>query len=87
MYLLILPFYAASGGEYNPKRFNAEKTKTTPVILKFDDQPSSDVREFIRSHGLRFNRFRSEWYGNVTRLEELKNSLGKIKYNLEIIEQ
>ena len=22
MYLLILPFYAASGGEYNPKRFN-----------------------------------------------------------------
>lgn len=66
--------------------FNAEKTKTTPVILKFDDQPSGDVREFIRSHGLRFNRFRSEWYGNVTRLEELKNSLGKIKYNLEIIE-
>ena len=66
--------------------FNAEKTKTTPVILKFDDQPSGDVREFIRSHGLRFNRFRSEWYGNVTRLEELKDSLGKIKYNLEIIE-
>ena len=69
--------------------FNAEKRQTTPVILKFDDQPGSDIREFIRSHGLRFNRFRKEWYGNIpgTRLEDLKNSLGKIKYNLEIIEQ
>jgi hypothetical protein len=68
--------------------FNAEKRKTTPVILKFDDQPTSDIREFIRSHGLRFNRFRKEWYGNIpnTRLEDLKNSLGKIKYNLEIID-
>jgi hypothetical protein len=68
--------------------FNAEKRKTTAVILKFDDQPTSDIREFIRSHGLRFNRFRKEWYGNIpsTRLEELKNSLGKIKYNLEIID-
>ena len=68
--------------------FNAEKRQTTPVILKFDDQPGSDIREFIRSHGLRFNRFRKEWYGNIpgTRLEDLKNSLGKIKYNLEIFD-
>jgi hypothetical protein len=65
-----------------------KKEKTTAVILKFDDQPTSDIREFIRSHGLRFNRFRKEWYGNIpnTRLEDLKNSLGKIKYNLEIID-
>jgi hypothetical protein len=65
--------------------FNAERN-TTAVILKFDDQPTSDIRAFIRSHGLRFNRFRSEWYGNVPKLEDLKNSLGKIKYNLEVID-
>ena len=66
--------------------FNEESKKTTPIILKFDDEPNSDIREFVRSHGLRFNRFRLEWYGNVTALDELKNSLGKIKYNLEIID-
>jgi len=33
MYLLILLFYAASGGEYNPKRFNVFTTKTIINIL------------------------------------------------------
>ena len=66
--------------------FNTENKRATPVILKFDDEPNSDIRAFIRSHGLRFNRFRSEWYGNVAKFDELKNSLGKIKYNLEIID-
>ena len=66
--------------------FNAESKKTTPIILKFDDEPNNDIRAFIRSHGLRFNRFRSEWYGNVAKFDELKNSLGKIKYNLEVID-
>jgi hypothetical protein len=66
--------------------FNAESKKTTPIILKFDDEPNKDIRAFIRSHGLRFNRFRQEWYGNAYRIEELKTSLGKIQYNLEEIE-
>jgi hypothetical protein len=66
--------------------FNAESKKTTPIILKFDDEPNNDIRAFIRSHGLRFNRFRSEWYGNVAKFDELKNDLGKIKYTLEVID-
>lgn len=66
--------------------FDEESAKTTPVILKFDDQPDSDIPSLIRSHGLRFNRFRQEWYGNVAKIDELKNALGKIKYNLEIID-
>ena len=66
--------------------FNSETKNSIPVILKFDDEPSSDIRTFIRSHGLRFNSFRQEWYGNAYRIEELKTSLGKIKYNLEEIE-
>ena len=66
--------------------FTAESKKTTPIILKFDDEPNNDIRAFIRSHGLRFNRFRNEWYGNVAKFDELKDSLGKIKYELEIID-
>ena len=67
--------------------FNAEQKDTTPVILKFPEEPNSDIRALVRSHGLRFNSFRSEWYGNALRLEELKTSLGKIQYNLEVIEE
>ena len=66
--------------------FNTEKKDTTAVILKFPEEPNSDIRTFIRSHGLRFNSFRQEWYGNAYRIEELKTSLGKIKYDLEEIE-
>ena len=68
------------------QQLNLEKKDTKAVILKFEEEPNNDVREFIRSHGLRFNRFRKEWYGNTSRLAELKNSLGKIKYELTIIE-
>ena len=65
--------------------FNTETKDTIAVILKFPEEPNSDIRAFVRSHGLRFNSFRQEWYGNAYRIEELKTSLGKIKYNLEEI--
>ena len=66
--------------------FNKEKQNATPVILKFDDEPNKDIKDFIRSHGLKYNKFRGEWYGEVKDIDGLKNSLGKIKYDLEIIE-
>ena len=66
--------------------FNKEKQNATPVILKFDDEPNKDIRDFIRSHGLKYNKFRGEWYGSVKNIDGLKSSLGKIKYDLEIIE-
>ena len=68
------------------KQLNKEKKDVKAIILKFDEELHSDTKEFIRSHGLRFNRFRKEWCGNTSRLEELKKALGKIKYELEIIE-
>lgn len=67
--------------------FNAEKKETDAVILKFGDAPNSDIIGFLRSYGLRFNRFRNEWYGNVINLDDLKTKLGKIQYNLEIIDK
>ncbi len=66
--------------------FNKEKQNATPVILKFDDAPNKDIRDFIRSHGLKYNKFRKEWYGSIKDIDGLKSSLGKIKYDLEIIE-
>lgn len=63
--------------------FNKEKQERIPVILKFDKQASAEVREFIRSRGLMWNRFRSEWYGTVVDLELLKEGLRDIQYNIE----
>jgi len=68
------------------KQLNKEKKDVKAIILKFEEELHSDTKEFIRSHGLRFNRFRKEWCGNTSRLEELKKALGKIKYEIEIIE-
>ena len=66
--------------------FNKEKQEATPVIFKFADEPSKDTRDFIRSYGLKYNKFRTEWYGKIKDISGLKSSLGKIKYELEIIE-
>tara|TARA_Y100000588_G_C14029200_1_gene827867 strand:- start:219 stop:677 length:459 start_codon:yes stop_codon:yes gene_type:complete len=68
-------------------QLNAEKKDVKAIIIKFDEELHSDTREFIRSHGLRFNSFRKEWCGRTSRLKELQKSLGKIKYELEIIEE
>jgi hypothetical protein len=69
--------------------FNKEKQDKTPVILKFEDEPNTDTRDFIRSCGLHYNRFRQEWYGFVNNLKNLKSKLqtSSCKYNIEVIEE
>ncbi len=68
--------------------FNKEKQDKTPVILKFETEPSTDTRDFVRSCGLHYNRFRQEWYGFVNNLKNLKSKLqtSSCKYNIEVIE-
>ena len=41
--------------------FNKEKQDSKPVILSFVSEPIKEVRDTIRSLGLRFNKFRKEW--------------------------
>ena len=48
--------------------FNKEKQDKTPVILKFETEPNSDIRDFIRSCGLHYNRFRHEWYTFIDKI-------------------
>ena len=43
--------------------FNKEKQNTKPVILSFASKAIKELRDTIRSLGLRFNKFRKEWCG------------------------
>ena len=61
--------------------FNKEKQDKTPLILKFENEPNSDIRDFIRSCGLHYNRFRHEWYGLVNNLKNLIIEPAKIILN------
>lgn len=67
--------------------FNKEKQDTKPVILSFTSEPIKEVRDNIRSLGLRFNKFRKEWCGNVKDMEELKTCVSECKHELEILEE
>lgn len=66
--------------------FNAEQKLTTPVILTFDNQPEKVIRDSIRSLGMRWNRFRNEWYGNVADVDSLKKELADTKHTMEEIQ-
>jgi len=64
---------------------NKEQQERTAIILRFDEQPSSEIHEIVRSHGLRWNSLRKDWDGYINDLVGLKEKLGNIPYNLEII--
>ncbi len=65
--------------------FNEEQQKFTPVILTFENQPDKEIRGQIRSLGLRWNKFRKEWYGTCTDLDVLNAVIKNQQHNLEIL--
>jgi hypothetical protein len=64
-------------------KLDQEQTNKHAVILKFEQEASSDIRKVIRNHGLKWNKLRSEWYGYVTNMDSLKNDLGTVLYQIE----
>jgi len=68
------------------KTFNAEQKLFSQVILTFIEQPEKEIRDKIRSFGLRWNKFRSEWYGTVSDLDVLKTTIEKQPHNIEILD-
>ena len=68
------------------KAFNAEQKLFAQVILTFEEQPEKEIRDQIRSLGLRWNKFRSEWYGTVSELDVLKTVIEKQPHNIEILD-
>lgn len=65
--------------------FEQEQQQKTAVILKLVEKPSLEIHSHIRSHSLKWNHLRNEWYGYVLDIQGLKNGLGGLKYELQII--
>ena len=66
-------------------KLDQEQTDKRAVILKFEQEPSGEIRQIVRNHGLKWNKLRCEWYGYCNNLDSLKNDLGAIKYQIEEI--
>ena len=66
-------------------KLDQEQTDKHAVILKFEQEPSSEIRTIVRNHGLKWNKLRCEWYGYCNNVDSLKNDLGAIKYQIEEI--
>lgn len=66
--------------------FDQEQQQKTAVILKLEEKTSLEIRSHIRNHSLKWNHLRNEWYGYVLDVQALKDGLGDLKYELQIIE-
>ena len=66
-------------------KLDQEQTNKHAVILKFEQEPSSEIRQAVRNHGLKWNKLRTEWYGYVNDLDSLKVEISPAAHNLEII--
>ena len=64
-------------------KLDEEQTNKHAVILKFEQEPSSEIRKIVRNHNLRWNKLRSEWYGYCSDISSLKNDLGSVVYKIE----
>ena len=69
--------------EIGKTKLDQEQINKHAVILKFEQEPSSEIRKSIRNHGLKWNNLRCEWYGFIFNIDSLKNDLGTIQYQIE----
>jgi hypothetical protein len=75
------------------KQVEASTTKITPersfyypITLSFDNKPTDGLEKTIGSLGMRFNKFRQEWYGDVKEqhLTKLTKSIENYKHDIDI---
>ena len=64
-------------------KLDQEQSNKYAVILKFEQEPSSEIRKSVREHGLKWNNLRCKWYGFIFNVDSLKNDLGAIQYQIE----
>jgi hypothetical protein len=61
------------------QEFSTKKIKDKiAIILTFIEQPDLATKTLIRSHGLKWNHLRKEYYGYISSLEQLKDDLNSI---------
>ena len=65
--------------------FNKEK-QCNNVICKFTSHPAREVRDFIKSIGLSWNKLTKRWEGNVQDIDALKSKIKDTEHQLELIE-
>ena len=64
-------------------KLDEEQVNKHAVILKFEQEPSAEIRKIVRNHCLRRNKLRIEWYGYCNNVDSLKNNLGSAIYTIE----
>lgn len=64
--------------------FSSEKIShmKTPVIIKFEEKPSNEIRKTLKSSGLKWNSLRQEWEG-YTNVEDVKTLLADHKASIQ----
>jgi hypothetical protein len=65
-------------------KLDEEQINKHAVILKFECEPSIEIRKSIREHGLRWNTLRKEWYGYVENIDMLKIALKDLDHQIEV---
>jgi predicted small secreted protein len=65
--------------------FNKENQHNN-VICKFTSHPAREVRDFIKSIGLNWNKLTRRWEGNVEDLDALKSKIKDTEHQLELVE-
>jgi hypothetical protein len=65
--------------------FDLEAKTKTAIILKLTEKPPQEIRTHIRSHGLKWNHLRQEWYGYVTDIDSLKEGINNLDHQIEVI--
>jgi hypothetical protein len=65
-------------------KLDQEQTNKHAVILKFEQEPNSEIRAIVRTHGLKWNNL-THANGTVyfSNIDSLKNDLGTIQYQIE----
>ena len=58
------------------------QTEPHNIILKFNAPLEQKLCKLMRDKGLRFNKFRQEWYGSVVKINELKQTLQHIPHEI-----
>jgi hypothetical protein len=66
-------------------KLDQEQTNKHPVILKFETQPTTKLRDLIRNHGLKWNKLRLEWYGHVSDIDALKLALTTTQHQIDLL--
>ena len=74
--------------ETGSAEFEKENEGKAAVILSFETPPPEGIGKLLREYGLKWNRFRAEWYGYAAGPENLRSMLQEkgLAHKMEIIE-